>query len=181
MLYVEAFTNLNPRARRDGYAFGDELQLCYAAWRQDLAGLSDEEALERVFEDLNDDDRPNLNAFPSLSDGDVVSLMPVNDASPDRSSHAVEPAGWYRLPLHEQWATPAEHHRYRAALGLPPLVRIEVRAPYQAVCLWSLPPGIEVEISYTDPDNAAEPFVLETYPPPQDGPTEDRNPQQTEE
>ncbi len=76
-MYVEAFTNKNHRSREEGYSLRDELELCYAAWRPDLAGTALGDAAERVFEDLNADDRGNIHAFPSLSVGDVVSLRTV--------------------------------------------------------------------------------------------------------
>lgn len=85
-MYVEAFTNRTrfqerrvpvPGGDPPAYRPGDELELCYAAERPDLAGLAPEDAAQTVYGHLNPADteklRPYHQAFPSLSMGDVVS------------------------------------------------------------------------------------------------------------
>ncbi len=57
------------------YVPGDELELCYAAHRPDLASAAPEDLAQTIYGELNpgDSDRPHSLLFPSLSVGDVVS------------------------------------------------------------------------------------------------------------
>ena len=157
-MYVEAFTNKNRRSREEGYSFGDDLELCYAAWRPDLADTALAEAGERVFEDLNADDGGNIHAFSSLSVGDVISLRTVRGLR--GGSFAVKPAG-LQAQLYEVWASAAEHNRFREAMGLSPLVRIVVESG--VVYLAGKPAGVEVEIADLD-DDSQEPVIVKSYP-----------------
>ena len=123
-MYVEAFTNRTfLRARGASfapgdaaYAPGDELELCYAAQRPDLAGLPPEDAARAVFGTLNptDHEKPHGLAFPSLSVGDVVSCR--DEAGPAAWSLAVEAEGFFPVepPV---FASADEHARYRRKLG----------------------------------------------------------------
>lgn len=83
-MHVEAFTNRTFFLARGAafapgdaaYSLGDELELCYAVERPDLAGLSPEDVAQAIFGELNpgDSEKPHAQgAFPSLSIGDVVS------------------------------------------------------------------------------------------------------------
>lgn len=49
------------------------MELCYGVERLDLADLPIEDAAQLIFQELNHDRRPNVEHFPSLSIGDVVS------------------------------------------------------------------------------------------------------------
>ncbi len=83
-MYVEAFVNRTffpTRIQRfapgdAAYEAGDELELCYAAERPDLAGVRPEDLAQTIYGELNpsDSEEPDSReAFPSLSMGDVVS------------------------------------------------------------------------------------------------------------
>ena len=128
-MYVEAFTNrtfLLARGSRfapgdPSYAPGDELELCYAAERPDLADLAPEEVAQAVYGTLNPTDReePQGLAFPSLSMGDVGSCRDGDS----EWSLAVELMGFAQVspPV---FAPPDEHARYRLKLGgRPPAPR----------------------------------------------------------
>lgn len=122
-MYVEAFTNRTfLRARGasfapgdTAYAPGDELELCYAAERPDLAGLSPEDVAQSVYATLNPTDReePHSLAFPSLSMGDVVSCR---DGAGAEWSLAVELVG-FREVAPPVFASDDEHVTYRRKAG----------------------------------------------------------------
>ena len=118
-MYVEAFTNRTyPSERLAGflpgdaaYAPGDELELCYAARRPDLAGVGPEEIAQEIFEELNRDGRPNPS-FPALSVGDVVSCRDGDVAG----SLTVELMGF--APVEPPvFAPEPEHAVYRRKVG----------------------------------------------------------------
>lgn len=146
-MYVEAFTNS-----------GDNLRLCYAAWRPDLAAADPVEACEKIYSELNEPARPGHDVFPSLSAGDVLSVTTPGNLAP--ASYAVEPTGFARLGRPVQ-ASAAQYNGYREVLGRPPAVRISIDEgiPY----LESKPGGLDVEIALID-GHSEEPLVVYTYP-----------------
>lgn len=95
------------------YAEGDRLQLSYVGV---IDGTPDESACESIFERLNRDDRENRYLAPSLSVGDVVTLVDGEEVY----SWAVEPNGFRRvaerLPSLEQ----ADAYHRAAAESLAP-------------------------------------------------------------
>lgn len=145
-MYVEAFTNMTPEARRRGHRPADDLRLCYAAFRGDLAHLPLREAAERLFGDLNRDDRPGARAFPSLSVGDLVSLRPLDTGQAGDLSLAVDPVDTRSVPA--RWASPHEHNGLAAALDKPPTVRLLLVSG--SLTVLSKPGGVAVEIADVD-------------------------------
>lgn len=119
---VEAFTNRTFFLTRGAYfapgeaayAPGDELELCYAAERPDLAGLSPEGVAQSVYGILNptDHEEPHSLAFPSLSMGDVVSCRDGDRAW----SLSVELVG-FREVSPPVFASDEEHAAYRRKVG----------------------------------------------------------------
>jgi hypothetical protein len=95
------------------YAEGDRLQLSYVGV---IDGAPDESACESIFERLNRDDRENRYVAPSLSVGDVITLIDGEEVY----SWAVERNGFRRvaeaLPSLEQ----ADAYHSALAESLPP-------------------------------------------------------------
>ena len=121
-MYVEAFTNhtfFRGRIARfspgdAAYAPGDELELCYAAERPDLAGLAPEDVAQAVYGTLNPRHSGEAHslAFPSLSMGDVISCR----TGTGEWSLAVELMGFAPVsPV--LFASPTEHAVYRRKVG----------------------------------------------------------------
>jgi hypothetical protein len=161
--YVEAFTNLNPDARLRGHAPGDALDLCYAAWRGYLLSAPREDALTRIFAELNSDERAGRRVFPSLSVGDVVSLEAFPLRSPtESSSHAVAPVGFVQRD-ETVWATASEHNRLRERLGEPPLVRLVLKNGTPK--LLGKPKGVAVEVAVPGSGDGIAAVRVECYGP----------------
>ena len=114
-MHVEAFTNRTFGSRLRGYALGDELELCYAAERPDLAELSREDMAQTIFGELNpgDFEKPHSLLFPSLSIGDVISCRDGSAAW----SLAVEFEGFSPVLPPPIFASEPEHAVYRRKVG----------------------------------------------------------------